>query len=39
MGVDPAKLGEFYTNASTWAADALGAALESQGAAPARKAS
>jgi EAL and modified HD-GYP domain-containing signal transduction protein len=39
MGADPAKLGEFYTNAITWTADALGAALESQGAAPARKAS
>ncbi|MCO4099508.1 EAL and HDOD domain-containing protein [Gemmatimonas sp.] len=39
MGVDPAKLGEFYTNAITWTADALGAALESQDAAPARKAS
>lgn len=29
MGVDPAKLGDFYTNAITWTADALGAALDS----------
>ncbi len=30
MGVDPAKLGDFYTNAITWTAEALGAALDSQ---------
>lgn len=39
MGVDPAKLGEYYTNAITWTAEALGAALEGQQAAPARRAS
>ena len=39
MGVDPAKVGEFYTNAITWAAQALGASLESQAAAPVKKAS
>jgi c-di-GMP phosphodiesterase len=38
MGVDPNKLGEYYTNAITWTAEALGAALDSQQAAPARKA-
>ena len=36
MGVDPSKVGEFYTNAITWTAEALGAVLESQGAASAR---
>lgn len=30
MGVDTEKLGEFYTNAITWTAEALGAALEGQ---------
>jgi len=35
MGVDPSKVGEFYTNAITWTAEALGAVLESQGAASA----
>ena len=39
MGVDPAKVGEFYTNAISWTAEALGAALESQEAAPVKKAS
>jgi EAL and modified HD-GYP domain-containing signal transduction protein len=39
MGVDPAKVGEFYTNAITWTAEALGAALDSQEAAPVKKAS
>ncbi|AMW03902.1 EAL and HDOD domain-containing protein [Gemmatimonas phototrophica] len=39
MGIDPNKLGEFYTNAIVWTAEALGAALESQEAAPSRKAS
>lgn len=39
MGIDPNKLGEFYTNAITWTAEALGAALDSQDAAPTRKAS
>jgi EAL and modified HD-GYP domain-containing signal transduction protein len=39
MGVDPAKGGEFYTNAITWTAEALGAALDSQEAAPVKKAS
>lgn len=38
MGVDPAKLGEYYTNAITWTAEALGAALEGQPGAPGRKA-
>ena len=38
MGIDPNKLGEFYTNAITWTAEALGAALDSQQATPARKA-
>jgi EAL and modified HD-GYP domain-containing signal transduction protein len=28
MGVDPARLGEYYTNAITWTADALGATAE-----------
>ena len=36
MGVDPAKLGEYYTNAIAWTAEALGAALDSQQAAPTR---
>ena len=39
MGVDPSKLGEFYTNAITWTAEALSAALDSQQAAPAQRAS
>jgi len=39
MGIDPSKLGEYYTNAITWTAEALGAALDSQQAAPTRKAS
>lgn len=39
MGIDPNKLGEFYTNAITWTAEALGAALDGQDAAPTRKAS
>jgi len=41
MGVDEKKVGEFYANALTWTADALGAALEAQPAkaAPARRAS
>ncbi|GAB1342847.1 EAL and HDOD domain-containing protein [Gemmatimonas sp.] len=39
MGIDPSKLGEYYTNAISWTAEALGAALDSQEAAPARKAS
>jgi EAL and modified HD-GYP domain-containing signal transduction protein len=30
MGVDVAKLGDFYTNAISWTADALGTALEGQ---------
>ncbi|WP_396207473.1 EAL and HDOD domain-containing protein [Gemmatimonas sp.] len=36
MGVDPSKVGEYYTNAITWTAEALGAVLESQDAAAAR---
>ncbi|MBL0940390.1 MAG: HDOD domain-containing protein [Gemmatimonadaceae bacterium] len=28
MGIDPTKLGDFYTNAISWTAEALGAALE-----------
>jgi EAL and modified HD-GYP domain-containing signal transduction protein len=28
MGIDPNKVGEFYTNAISWTAEALGAALE-----------
>jgi EAL and modified HD-GYP domain-containing signal transduction protein len=39
MGVDPAKAGEFYTNAITWTAEALGAVLDSQAAMPVKKAS
>jgi c-di-GMP phosphodiesterase len=30
MGVDPTKIGEFYTNAISWTAEALGAILDSQ---------
>lgn len=30
MGIDPAKVGSFYTNAIAWTAEALGVALESQ---------
>jgi EAL and modified HD-GYP domain-containing signal transduction protein len=28
MGLDPAKVGDFYTNAISWTAEALGAVLE-----------
>lgn len=38
MGVDPVKISEYYTNAIVWTAEALGAAMESQEKAPARKA-
>ena len=38
MGVDPNKISEYYTNAIVWTAEALGAAMESQEKAPARKA-
>lgn len=34
MGIDPAKVGDFYTNAISWTAEALGAALDSQTPAP-----
>lgn len=37
MGVDAGKLGDFYTNAISWTAEALGAALETQQAAPGRR--
>ena len=30
MGIDPAKVGDFYTNAISWTAEALGAALDGQ---------
>lgn len=39
MGVDPANLGGFYTNAITWTAEALGAVLDSQEAMAVKKAS
>jgi EAL and modified HD-GYP domain-containing signal transduction protein len=38
MGLDGSKITEFYTNAVAWTAEALGAALESQEKAPARRA-
>ncbi|MFO0094588.1 MAG: EAL and HDOD domain-containing protein, partial [Gemmatimonadaceae bacterium] len=39
MGVDPANLGGFYTNAITWTAEALSAVLDSQEAMAVKKAS
>ena len=37
MGIDATKLGDFYTNAISWTAEALGAALETQQTAPGRR--
>lgn len=37
MGVDTSKLGDFYTNAISWTAEALGAALEAPPAPAARR--
>jgi EAL and modified HD-GYP domain-containing signal transduction protein len=38
MGLDPARVGEFYASAIEWTGEALGSVLDSQTAAPARAA-